>query len=146
MADPPLGAPDRGGEQELLRRHDVVRVRADNPSVMTLSGTNTYVVGRDPAYVVDPGPALEAHVERVSAAIDERGGLGGVILTHDHGDHAGAVAALRARHPAPLAAGRGDAELILADGERVGPLEAVATPGHAPDHFALIGMGALFSG
>ena len=32
----------------------VVRVRAPNPSALTLDGTNTYVVGR---WVVDPGPA-----------------------------------------------------------------------------------------
>jgi glyoxylase-like metal-dependent hydrolase (beta-lactamase superfamily II) len=147
MADPPDGAAaDDSGERELLRARDVERVRAANPSAMTLSGTNTYLVGREPTYVIDPGPAIEAHIERVSAAIAERGGLGAVILTHDHGDHAGAVHALRARHPAPLAAGRGEAEMLLADGERVGPLEALATPGHAPDHFALIGAGACFSG
>jgi glyoxylase-like metal-dependent hydrolase (beta-lactamase superfamily II) len=141
-----MADPDSSGERELLERHDLVRVRAENPSPLTLSGTNTYVVGREPAYVIDPGPPLEAHIERVNAAIDARGGLGGVVLTHDHGDHAGAVAALRERHPAPLAAGRGSADVMLADGVRVGPLEAFATPGHAPDHFALIGAGACFTG
>ena len=149
MSDPGTSSPDAGGEIELLRAHDIVRVRAENPGPLTLSGTNTYVIARDPAYVIDPGPsgpAFEAHVESVSAAIDERGGLGGVLLTHDHGDHAGAAQALRARHPAPLAAGRGEADVLLADGVRVGPLEAVATPGHAPDHFALVGMGACFTG
>jgi len=140
----PSGA--SGAEEELLRELDVQRIRADNASPLTLSGTNTYLVGREPTYVIDPGPALEEHVERVSAAVSERGSLGGVILTHDHADHAGATEALIARHPAPLAAGRGPADVALADGTRVGPLEAVATPGHAPDHFALIGAGACFSG
>src|SRR5579859_2392691 len=133
-------------DAELLRAHDVVRVRAENPGPFTLTGTNTYIVGREPAFVIDPGPAIDAHLERVSAAVRERGGLGAVILTHDHGDHAEAVAPLRARHPAPLAAARGEAEILLAEGVRVGPLEAVYAPGHAPDHFALIGAGACFSG
>src|SRR5206468_5269935 len=42
---------------------DVARLRADNPSPYTLDGTNTWVVGRDPAWIVDPGPALDAHLE-----------------------------------------------------------------------------------
>jgi glyoxylase-like metal-dependent hydrolase (beta-lactamase superfamily II) len=133
-------------ENELLRGYGVLRVRAENPGPFTLSGTNTYLLGRDPVFVIDPGPALEDHIERVSSAIDERGRLGGVALTHDHADHSGAVAALLARHPAPLAAGRGAADVMLADGARFGPLEALASPGHAPDHFALIGAGVCFSG
>ena len=56
-------------------------------------GTNTWVVDRDPAYVIDPGPALRQHVERVVAAVDARGGLGGIALTHDHSDHLESVAA-----------------------------------------------------
>jgi glyoxylase-like metal-dependent hydrolase (beta-lactamase superfamily II) len=146
MDDRRASASDSSDAEELARELDVLRVRADNRSPLTLSGTNTYLVGREPTYVIDPGPALERHVERVSAAVSERGGLGGVILTHDHADHAGAASDLVARHPAPLAAGRGPADVALADGTRVGPLEAIATPGHAPDHFVLIGAGACFSG
>jgi glyoxylase-like metal-dependent hydrolase (beta-lactamase superfamily II) len=146
VADPRAPADSEGSELELLRAHDILRVRADNPGPLTLSGTNTYLVGREPTYVIDPGPPLDGHLERVSAAVQERGGLGAVVLTHGHGDHSGAVQALRERHAAPLAAGEGEAEVTLADGVRVGPLEAVATPGHAPDHFALIGSGACFSG
>ena len=52
-------SPDPAVEARLLAEHGVVRLRADNPGPLTLSGTNTWVVGRDPAYVVDPGPALD---------------------------------------------------------------------------------------
>lgn len=122
-----------------LSGHDVTGVRADNPGPFTLTGTNSWVVGRDPAWLVDPGPALDAHVDELSEEIAARGGLGGIALTHDHGDHSGAVAAVQARFPGvPVAAGRGAVDLDLEDGARLGPLEALATPGHAPDHFAFL--------
>jgi glyoxylase-like metal-dependent hydrolase (beta-lactamase superfamily II) len=129
-----------------LAKRDVVRLRAENPGPLTLSGTNTWIVGRDPAYVVDPGPALEAHIERLVAVLDARGGLGGIVLTHDHLDHSEGVAILRERIPAPVAAGRGDVDVRLAEGTRFGPFEALSTPGHAPDHFALIVGSVCFTG
>jgi glyoxylase-like metal-dependent hydrolase (beta-lactamase superfamily II) len=135
-----------GSDQDLLRDYDIVHLLAANPGPLTLSGTNTWVVGRDPAFVVDPGPLLDEHLGQLTAAIDERGGLGGVALTHDHGDHSDALGALLAAHPAPLAAGRGEVDVLLAEGVRFGPFQAVATPGHAADHFALIGNGACFTG
>jgi glyoxylase-like metal-dependent hydrolase (beta-lactamase superfamily II) len=136
----------RESDGELLSRYDVLRVRAPNPGPLTLSGTNTWLVGREPTWIVDPGPLIETHLERLFAAIDARGGLGGVALTHDHHDHSEAVQALLARHPAPLAAGRGEADLQLVDEVRFGPFEAVATPGHAADHFAFVANGACFTG
>ncbi len=121
-------------------------VRADNPGPLTLSGTNSWVVGRDPAYVVDPGPARPEHVNRLVQAAQARGGLGGIALTHDHVDHAEAVAALRDRLPAPVAGARGAVDVTLADGDRFGPLQALATPGHATDHLAFLSGAACFTG
>jgi glyoxylase-like metal-dependent hydrolase (beta-lactamase superfamily II) len=63
---------------------------------MTLEGTNTYVVGSDPTYVIDPGPAQESHIEAVRAAGEERGGIAGVLLTHSHADHSAGVELLGA--------------------------------------------------
>ena len=63
---------------------DVALVRARNPSPYTLDGTNTWIVGRDPAWVVDPGPELAEHVAAVTEAVAARGGAGGIALTHDH--------------------------------------------------------------
>jgi glyoxylase-like metal-dependent hydrolase (beta-lactamase superfamily II) len=139
-------SPDPVVEGRRLAEHGVLRLRADNPGPLTLSGTNTWIVGRDPAYVVDPGPISEDHLERVLEAIDVRGGLGGIALTHDHGDHAEGVAALRERRGAPLAAGRGEVDVRLLDGTRFGPFEAISTPGHAPDHLALISGRVCFTG
>jgi glyoxylase-like metal-dependent hydrolase (beta-lactamase superfamily II) len=119
--------------------HDLVGIRADNPSPFSLSGTNTWVVGRGPAWVVDPGPPLDAHLAALAREVRARGGLGGIALTHDHHDHSEAVPALRALFPeAVVAARRGEVDVALSDGERFGPLEALATPGHAPDHLAFL--------
>jgi glyoxylase-like metal-dependent hydrolase (beta-lactamase superfamily II) len=140
------GTPEARSEADRLSRYGVLRLRAPNPGPLTLSGTNTWVVGRRPAWIVDPGPRLDSHLERLFAAIEARGGLGGVVLTHDHRDHSEAVQTLLERHPAPLAAARGEVDVTLAEDVSFGPFQAVATPGHAPDHFALVADGACFTG
>lgn len=125
----------------------VAVVRAGNPGPFTLSGTNTWVVGADPCWVVDPGPDLPEHRERVLAEAARRGGVGGIVLTHDHGDHADGLSALAAAAGDPVvAAARHPAGVRLADGDQIGPLTAIATPGHAPDHFAFIVDRVCFTG
>lgn len=113
----------------------VRRALAPNPGPFTGPGTNTWVVGDGAAKVViDPGPDLEEH----RRTIRER--LGGaavaaVLVTHGHADHlegaerfAAEQGARLLRHP------------DLADGDEVHTagltLQAVFTPGHAPDHLA----------
>jgi glyoxylase-like metal-dependent hydrolase (beta-lactamase superfamily II) len=101
---------------------------------MTLAGTNTYVYGSDPCLVIDPGPDDAKHLEAVRTAAEERGGIGLVLLTHSHGDHA-------------AGAERFDDPILPADGEEQGGLRALATPGHAADHVCfLTGDGVCFSG
>jgi len=130
-----------------LPGRDLVGLRAANPGPFTLSGTNTWIVGRDPAWMIDPGPALSEHLDELGAEIQERGGLGGIALTHDHADHAEAVPAIRQRFPgAPLGGARGEADARLAEGSRFGPFEAIETPGHAPDHLAFVAGPLAFTG
>jgi glyoxylase-like metal-dependent hydrolase (beta-lactamase superfamily II) len=114
---------------------EIVRLVAPNPGPMTLEGTNTYLYGTDPCTVIDPGPDIESHLDAIRAVAEARGGLGAVLLTHGHGDHADG-------------AGRLGAEVILpTDGEQHGALRAIATPGHAPDHVCLMtGDRVCFSG
>jgi glyoxylase-like metal-dependent hydrolase (beta-lactamase superfamily II) len=122
---------------------DLVGIRAANPGPFTLTGTNSWILGRDPAWLVDPGPLIGDHVDELTAEIAGRGGLGGIALTHDHADHAAAVGAIRARFPdAPLAGARGEVDVLLSEGSRFGPLEALATPGHSPDHLAFVTGGS----
>jgi glyoxylase-like metal-dependent hydrolase (beta-lactamase superfamily II) len=125
----------------------IARVLAPNPSAYTLDGTNTWVYGSDPAWVVDPGPELDAHLDAVAAEVERRGGAGGIAITHDHEDHVEGVLALRARlgYP-PVAAARYSADVTLADGDEFGPLRAIALPGHADDHLVFVAGGACFAG
>jgi glyoxylase-like metal-dependent hydrolase (beta-lactamase superfamily II) len=85
---------------------------------------------------VDPGPALPKHIAAIDQEVARRGGLGGIALTHHHADHAEALQATLERHPHARAAS--------AANDDFGPLEPVPTPGHTPDHLALvIGRAAL---
>lgn len=125
---------------------DVALLRAGNPGPFTLGGTNTWVVGRDPCWIVDPGPALDAHVEAILTEVRARGGAAGIALTHGHADHTEAAATVAAATGAPVAAAEHPAEVRLRDGDAFGPLIAVATPGHAPDHLAFVAGDACFTG
>lgn len=130
-----------------LAGYDIVGIRAANPGPFTLSGTNSWIVGRDPAWLVDPGPALVDHVEALVAEVALRGGLAGIALTHDHTDHAEAVPAIRERFPsATLAGWRGEVDTRLGDGDRFGPLEAAYSPGHALDHLSFITRDVALTG
>jgi glyoxylase-like metal-dependent hydrolase (beta-lactamase superfamily II) len=133
--------------EELLDKHDVALVRAANPGPFTLGGTNSWIVGRDPCWVVDPGPALDEHVDAVVAEARARGGAEGIVLTHDHGDHAEAAPAVAAALGVPVAAARYDgADRRIGDGDELGPFSVVSTPGHAPDHLAFIAGRVCFTG
>ena len=111
---------------------------------MTLEGTNTYLYGSGPCAVIDPGPDVEAHLDAVRAAAEERGGIGVVLLTHGHGDHSEGAERLAAG----AATGSDTPPVVLpGDGDEHLGLRAVATPGHAPDHVCLMTAdGVCFSG
>lgn len=137
---------------------EVVRIVAPNPGPMTLHGTNTYVVGSSPAWVIDPGPADEGHIAEVRDVAESRGGIGGVVLTHSHLDHNEGVAMLGAPVALGNAEGFDDLAAMMgtgpgdlptqprAEGSSVGPFTVVPTPGHAPDHVAYLLGDVCFCG
>ncbi len=133
------------------------RITADNPSPMTLEGTNSYLVfGHDGALVIDPGPADERHLDALVALSQSRGvPIRGIAVTHGHPDHAPGAAPLHARTGAPVYGHRnarfahdvslGDGDVIDAGDVRVRALDA---PGHADDHLVFWSAddGVLFTG
>ncbi len=136
----------------------VTLVRAPNPSPMTLSGTNSYLVdcGGGEALVIDPGPPIASHVETLlEAAAAQSLTITAIAVTHWHPDHAPAAAPLAAMtgaavyaHPASTIAH--DRDLVLESNLRVGQtaLRAIDAPGHTFDHviFYLARERALFTG
>jgi len=127
----------------------ITRVLAPNPSVYTLEGTNTWIVGSEPSIVIDPGPMIDAHLEDVARAA---GPVAAVLVTHDHEDHAEGALAFARRVDAPVHAWRLEGAERLRDGQRstAGGVELVTihTPGHSADHVVFLEAGslALFSG
>ncbi len=79
-----------------LLRH-VWRLTAPNPSMMTGPGTNTYIVGTpEKGYlVIDPGPDVASHIERILRATG--GDIVAIVCTHSHADHSPAAKPLQAR-------------------------------------------------
>ncbi|OLR91076.1 MBL fold metallo-hydrolase [Actinokineospora bangkokensis] len=112
----------------------------DNPGVMTLDGTNTWLLrapGAAGAVVVDPGEADVAHLERVVAAA---GAVEAVLITHHHHDHVGGAEWLSERTGAPVRAFdaalcAGGAPLRHGEGLSLAglDLEVLHTPGHTAD-------------
>lgn len=159
-----------GEPMELLA--GVRRIVANNPGPFTFKGTNTYLIGDDELALIDPGPEDAAHRAAILAAAGGRP-IRQILLTHTHHDHLDGLAALqqatgartcgygksgaaseRSLRPSGAEVSNVDfrPDVVLRDGDRVegpwGALEALFTPGHAPDHlcFALAGTGVLFSG
>jgi glyoxylase-like metal-dependent hydrolase (beta-lactamase superfamily II) len=133
---------------ELLKEFDVECVRADNPGPFTLDGSNCWLIGRDPCWIIDPGPPIDAHLDRLASEAAVRGGVGGIAITHDHADHSGGLEGLLARvGEVPVGAAAMElATVSLADGDEFGPLSVYATPGHAPDHLAFVSSEVIFTG
>lgn len=109
-------------------------ILAPNASPMTLNGTNTYLVGRRTAAIIDPGSADPLHLAALAAAVESADRVV-VVVTHDHPDHSAGAAELAGRTGDRTVSGE------QADGTRIetddGELVVVHTPGHTPDHVAL---------
>lgn len=150
MANAPDGAvvsaPSRYPAYGVLRKVTSAAsvLLAENPSSMTLAGTNTWVLrapGSPGCVVVDPGPADEAHLRRLA----DNGPIALVLLTHGHPDHADGVARLHDMVGAPVLAadrGMGSGGAGLRDGEVVSAagldIRVLSTPGHTADSLCFL--------
>jgi glyoxylase-like metal-dependent hydrolase (beta-lactamase superfamily II)/8-oxo-dGTP pyrophosphatase MutT (NUDIX family) len=129
-------------------------VLAPNPGVMTGPGTNTYIFGSNPSFVIDPAVDDQEYLDEVTAIA---GDVADILITHRHSDHIGGVAALVARTGARVRAFGSETidgmpVIPVADGDRfssaTSELMAMHTPGHASDHlcFYVTGAASLFAG
>ena len=117
----------------------------DNPGLLTLDGTNTWVLqgpGSDEMVIVDPGPEDDEHIDRIAGL----GKIPLVLISHKHEDHTGAIDKLVDRTGAVVrSVGSGflrglggpltDGEVIDAAGLRI---TVMATPGHTADSVSFL--------
>jgi glyoxylase-like metal-dependent hydrolase (beta-lactamase superfamily II) len=116
--------------------------------MMTLDGTNTWLIAEPDSalvIVIDPGPDDETHLQRVRAAISDRGQrVAEIVLTHRHLDHSAAAPKLAELTGAPVRAvdpefrlgseGLTPGDVLTAGGSE---LRVIATPGHTSDSVSL---------
>ncbi len=131
--------------------HNLYRLCADNPSMMTGPGTNTYLYGKTELAVFDAGPNLETHIENILAAQETLNApITRIFSSHTHADHSPAVSPLKAALPhaqvigLPAPAGQDyedlsfRADLQPSDGQRIAhdgaSVIAIHTPGHVANH------------
>lgn len=145
----------------------IARVLAHNPSAFTYYGTQTYLLGQDEVAIVDPGPALDDHVNALAEAIGGRAVVA-ICCTHTHRDHSPAARPLAEVTGAPIigcaplaletvgpradAAFDGDyhPDRVLGDGDSIMidglAMTAVTTPGHTSNHLCFAYGDALLTG
>lgn len=136
----------------------ITLLRAPNPSAMTLSGTNSYIIdcGQARAVCIDPGPPHPTHIERLAQHAAQRNlRIEFILVTHGHPDHAPAAALLCERTGASVAVhvrSQVPHQRVLRDNEtlRVGETDfkIVDAPGHTFDHLVFYETRerALFTG
>jgi glyoxylase-like metal-dependent hydrolase (beta-lactamase superfamily II) len=120
-------------------------VLAPNPDVMTLDGTNTWVLrepGASRSVVVDPGPLIPEHLDAVA---DAAGDVAQVLLTHGHLDHSEAARSFAERMGCGVRAldprqrlgeeGLRDGDVVEVDGLEI---RVLGTPGHTADSLSFV--------
>ncbi|HID67415.1 MAG TPA: MBL fold metallo-hydrolase [Roseibacterium sp.] len=152
------------------------RITAPNPSPMTFTGTQTYLLGEGEVAVIDPGPASPAHLEAILGALHPNERITQILVTHSHLDHSPLARPLSEATGAPvLGAGASDwgrspimqalsggigggegvddsfvPDVQIAEGDVIdgpwGRIEVLETPGHMANHLSFAWGDALFSG
>ena len=126
------------------------RLIAPNAGMMTGPGTNTYLLGEREVAVIDPGPALSEHLQKI--IIEASSSIRWILVTHTHPDHSPGAAALAAQTGAEVLGivapeGRHQdmtfaPDRVLSDGDSLSSdefeLEVVHTPGHASNHLCYL--------
>lgn len=75
---------------------------APNPSPLTGTGTNTWLVGATALAVIDPGPDDPAHLAAILGAVGPGQHVSHIVVTHAHLDHSALAPRLSAATGAPV--------------------------------------------
>ena len=80
------------------------RIIAPNPSPMTFWGTNTYILGTNELAIIDPGPAVQSHLDAIMSSLNKNQSITHILITHSHIDHSPLAKQLSERTSAPILA------------------------------------------
>ena len=140
----------------------ILMVPLRTPTVPPATTTNLYLVGEEQLYLIDPATPYADEQERLFDLLDrlvaDGRRLAGILATHHHADHVGAVAATSRRYHLPVHAHRLTLERLppgfrrgreLADRDRLDlgrapdgragwELIAYHTPGHDRGHLVFV--------
>ena len=133
---------------------------ANNPGIMTLQGTNQYVVGKESVVVIDVALSADTNLDGIIEQVEAMGAkkIEKILITHIHSDHCAGAVALKQRCGAKLGIHRsrkgylGGEDFQYDDNDRIafggGELHVLHTPGHESGHCCFYEGGdrVLFSG
>ncbi len=118
----------------------VRRVTCHNPSAMTFTGTQSYLVGQGAVALIDPGPDNRQHLAAIGQALEPGERIAHILVTHSHVDHSPGAWAVAEATGAPVHAfgphGAGLSETMLrlkTDGVMLGGGEG-GDAGFRPNH------------
>lgn len=142
---------------------DLAALSVRTPTLPPATHTNTFLVGRRAAVLIEPATPYADELERTVLWVEEARELGvepvAILATHHHRDHVGGARALTERLGLPLwahaeTARRVDVPVarLLEDGDVIDldgqPIRVLHTPGHAPGHLCFLDerSGVLIAG
>ena len=150
---------NRGKLQHIYFSPGVLLAPLRTPTKPPATHTNAYLMGDQKLYLIDPATPHSSEQEKLWALLDELLAQGksieGILLTHHHPDHVGAVAECQRRYQLPLYAHQltsrqlpnlafsgslehqQELDLGLSPDHQAGwKLRVYHLPGHAPGHLA----------
>ena len=131
--------------------HELIKkITANHGGVFTGSGTNTYLIGSEDITLIDPGPNLPDHVEKILLEGGDK--IKRILVTHTHKDHSPAARIIAQETGAKLFGsmiendGHQDttfsSQKTIEDNEILkfseSTVKAIKTPGHVANHICYL--------
>ena len=125
----------------------IKKITANNGGIFTGKGTNTYLIGKEDITLIDPGPNIPEHIDKILSVGKNK--IKRILVTHTHTDHSPAALPISKKLNIPMFGRLVDRESqwedetfipdnVLSHGDEISTdeysLETIHTPGHASNH------------
>ena len=125
----------------------IKKITANNGGIFTGKGTNTYLIGKEDITLIDPGPNIPEHIDKILSVGKNK--IKRILVTHTHTDHSPAALPISKKLNIPMFGRLVDRESqwedetfipdnVLTHGDEISTdeysLETIHTPGHASNH------------